>query len=69
MKFLDGKKTYIGILVAAAPTVAGFFGYDITVQGAGELGGALGLILTNVETVIEAVGLLVAAYGRLVTRG
>lgn len=68
MKILDGKKTYIGILVAATPTIAGLFGYNISVEGAGELGGILENVMVNIETVIETVGLMIAAYGRIVTK-
>jgi len=68
MEFLEGKKTYIGILIAAFPTVAGLIGYDITVEGAVELGGILGTLLGDIETTIGTFGLLIAAYGRRVTK-
>jgi hypothetical protein len=69
MKFLEGKKTYIGIFIAAAPTVAGFFGYDLSVEGATELGGILGDMLTNIDGLVTLGGTLIAAYGRVVTKG
>ena len=68
MGFLDGKKTYLGILVAALPTVAAIFGYTITIEGAAELTGLVGTLLENVETVIATGGLLLAAYGRRVAK-
>ena len=66
---LDGKKTYIGIATAALPVVAGFFGYNIAVGGVEELGGLLGSLLNNIESVITSAGLLLAWYGRKVTKG
>ena len=69
MSFLNGKKTYLGIIVAALPTVAGLFGYNVTVEGATELTGILGTLLENVEGLIQTGGLLLAWYGRKVTKG
>ena len=69
MSILDGKKTYIGIAVAALPTVLGIFGYNVSVEGAAELGGLIGTVLENVEAVIVSGGALLAIYGRRVTKG
>ena len=65
---LEGKKTFIGLLIAVSPTVAGLFGYNVTVTSAAEFGGLLSAVLDNLEAVIEGVGVLIAAYGRLVTK-
>lgn len=64
MKFLEGKKTYFGILIAAIPVVSGVFGFDITPDNASEIGGIVGDIAKNITSVITSVGLLVAMYGR-----
>ena len=69
MKFFQGKKTYIGLLVAAVPMIAGAFGYNLTTEGATELGDLLVNVLTEFEELITAGGLLFAAYGRKVTKG
>jgi len=69
MSLFDGKKTYIGILLAVAPTFAGFFGYTITLGGAAEAGELLGLLSDNVETLLATGGALIAWYGRAVTKG
>ncbi len=65
---LTGKKTYIGILLAGLPLVAGLLGYNLTPEGAGELTGILGTLVENVEELITTGGLLFAAYGRRVTK-
>ena len=65
---LEGKKTFIGLIIAVLPTIAGLFGYDLTPVGSVELGGLLSTILDNLNAVIEGSGILIAAYGRLVTR-
>lgn len=68
MSFLDGKKTYIGILIAAVPTVAGFLGYNVSVEGATELGDILSNLISEFEEIITLGGALLAAYGRRVTK-
>lgn len=57
-KMLEGKKTYIGIMVAVAPTVAKLFGYDMGTEGQEQLGVAL-------NEIFVMVGGLIAMYGRL----
>ena len=58
---MNGFKTYTGIIVAAAPTIVGFFGYDMTSEGQG-------ILSDNLDKIIELCGLLYATYGRLVTK-
>lgn len=56
-EMLNGKKTYIGIAVAAAPLVAKLFGYEVAPGFDAEA--------TEVLTqLVSAVGLLIAAFGR-----
>jgi hypothetical protein len=68
MSLLQGKKTYLGILVAALPTIAGLFGYNVSVEGSTELVDLLGSAIVELEELITAGGLLFAAYGRRVTK-
>lgn len=69
MSFLDGKKTYIGLIVAALPTVAGLFGFDVADGGASELGALLTEFVVDAEALFTTGGLLFAAWGRKVTKG
>ena len=69
MSIFDGKKTYIGILIAVVPTALSLFGYDVSLQGTAEMGELLTGLVENLEQVIISGGLLIAAYGRLVTKG
>jgi len=63
----EGKKTYIGILIAVIPTLAGFFGY--TVGSVADASTLLGTLADNVEAISVTVGGLIAWYGRSVTKG
>lgn len=67
MSFLDGKKTYLGILVAVVPTLAGFLGFSI--DGIAEAETLLSTLVENIEAVSVTVGGLIAWYGRSVTKG
>ncbi len=66
---LEGKKTYIGLLVAFVPTIAGFLGYSIGPEAASELGGILAVAVDSIEELITTAGVLFAWYGRKVTKG
>lgn len=66
MSLLDGKKTYIGIIIAVVPTLASFFGY--TVGDVAEVGTLLSTLAGNVETISVTLGGLIAWYGRSVTK-
>jgi len=68
MEFFSGKKTYLGILIAALPTLVGFLGFNVTVEGATELGALLGNVIVEFEELIVVGGALFAAYGRRVTK-
>lgn len=58
---LEGKKTYIGLIVAAAPVIGNFFGYDVDpVQVEG--------LVIEVEAVVSAIGIAFATFGRAVTK-
>jgi len=69
MSFLTGKKTYIGIIIAVVPTLAGFFGYTISVGEIAEAGTLLAALADNLEALIATGGALFAWYGRAVTKG
>lgn len=56
---MDGYKTYIGILIAVAPTVAGWFGFSLTPAFGEQVGS---LIMDG----ITLAGAAFAFYGRLV---
>ena len=60
MALLQGKKTYIGIVIAAAPIVAKLLGYDLGDNFGAELEGVI-------NELVSAVGLIIAAYGRAKT--
>jgi len=68
MSFLDGKKTFIGIIVAAAPTILGFFGITLGVGDALEGGALLTTLTENLEAIIVSGGAIFAWYGRSVTK-
>lgn len=68
MELLKGKKTYIGIIIAVVPTIAGFFGYTISAQGVEEAGTLLSSLADNAEAIAVSVGGLIAWYGRAVTK-
>ncbi|QGH72432.1 MAG: hypothetical protein [Siphoviridae sp. ctpQM7] len=57
----QGYKTFLGIFLAAAPTLANLLGYDIGSTFSDEFPKA-------VEDVVTIVGLCVALYGRLVAQ-
>jgi len=67
MSFLDGKKTYIGLAVAALPMLAGLFGFEVAEDGA-SLGVLLTEFVTDAEALFTSGGLLFAAWGRKVTK-
>lgn len=56
---MNGYKTYIGILVAAVPTIAHLFGYEVTESFAGQF-------TSLADLLVQIVGLCFAAYGRAV---
>lgn len=60
MKFLEGKKTYIGIGVTALAFVAQFLGYEVSAEEQSGLNEAI-------TAVIGALGLMFATYGRVKT--
>ncbi len=70
-KFNDitsGYKTLAGILVALVPSIAGWLGYSVTIEGATDLVDILGNLIIELEDTLEAGGLLFAGYGRIVTK-
>lgn len=61
-QFLQGKLTYLGILLTALGALGNLFGFDVPTN---EVKGIVGWFQANWNTVMELVGLVVAAYGRL----
>lgn len=55
---MSGYKTYIGIIVAIAPTVAQMFGYQLTGNFAGQF-------TQSADDIVALVGAAFAIYGRL----
>lgn len=56
---MNGYKTFIGLAIAAVPTLAHIFGYTVAPgfeQSAGEI----------VDSIVQLIGLGFALYGRLV---
>ncbi len=56
---MNGYKTYVGLVIALAPTVAHVFGHTLTPAFSQQLPDLL-------DTGIQLAGLLLAFYGRLV---
>lgn len=56
-KMMNGFKTYIGIAVAVAPTLASLFGYEMTIEGQETLS-------ANLNEIAVMIGGMIAAYGR-----
>jgi len=56
---LTGYKTMIGAVIAATPSIAALFGYDVSESFAGEAS-------SLVDAIITLVGAAIAVYGRLV---
>lgn len=56
---MNGFKTYVGIVIALAPTVAHLFGYTLTPSFTEQFP-------ETVDTIVQLLGLAFATYGRLV---
>lgn len=54
---MNGYKTYLGILIALAPTIAHLFGYQLSSDFAVK-------VPELADTVVQIIGLALAAYGR-----
>ena len=61
-QFLQGKLTYLGILLTALSALGHLFGFTVPTE---EVKGIIGWFHTNWNTLMELVGLVIAAYGRL----
>ena len=61
-QFLQGKLTYLGILLTALGALGNLFGFDVPTN---EVKGIVGWFQANWNTLMELVGLVMAAYGRL----
>lgn len=56
---MQGYKTYLGLAIALAPTVAHLFGYRVTPELSSQLPDIA-------DTLVQLFGLAFATYGRLV---
>lgn len=65
-EFLQGRKTYISILVALSGLVAGRLGVDLPKQ---EINGIIEIIRLNWQDITVFAGLIAAAWSRLVSKG
>lgn len=54
----QGYRTYVGILIAVAPTIANIFGYEVTTAFGEQFPVA-------VDSVMQLIGSAIAVYGRL----
>ena len=61
-QFLQGKLTYLGIAISGLGALGSLFGFSIPTD---EVKGIIGWIQANWDSVMEFVGLVVAAYGRI----
>jgi len=57
--------TIIGIIIAASPTIARFFGYEIDPQTTLELKGLLTIGAESIEGAVTAAGSLLGLVGRI----
>jgi hypothetical protein len=61
-QFLQGKLTYFGILLTALGALGHLFGFNVPTE---EVKGIIGWFQANWNSIMELVGLVMAAYGRL----
>lgn len=67
MQWLEGKKTYIGLMITLVGVVAQLIG-PTAQPFAEDATGILGWLQLNWEVLTQGIGLIVAAYGRAVAR-
>lgn len=60
MEMLNGYKTYVGLIITAAPLVAHLFGYQLTESFAGQFAGLA-------DAIFSLIGTAIATYGRAKT--
>ena len=61
-QFLQGKLTYLGILLTALGALGNLFGFTVPTD---EVKGIVTWLQANWDSLSELVGLIMAAYGRL----
>jgi len=61
-QFLQGKLTYLGILISSLGALGGLFGFTLPTD---EVQNIIHLAQANWDSMAELIGLVVAAYGRL----
>jgi len=60
--WLDGKRTYIGLIIATAGLLGERFRVDVPTH---EINGALDLLAANWDVFAQFAGLIMAAWGRV----
>ena len=60
-KFILKSKTILGLLVTAAPMIAMLFGWTMTEDDSA-------MITQTADSIIQTMGLVFAAYGRIVSK-
>jgi hypothetical protein len=68
-KFFLKSMTIWGLIIAAVPTLAKFLGYDMAPDEAQAVAQAGESLLAHVDGLIEAVGIVLAAWGRVRASG
>lgn len=61
-QFLQGKMTFIGLLLTLAGTLGKLFGWEVP---AAEVNGFLAWLLASWDSLTQGIGLIIAFYGRL----
>lgn len=62
MENLNGYKTFLGLAIAVAPSVATMFGYHTSPNFEGD-------VTEIVSAVVALIGTAIAIYGRIVAKG
>ena len=61
-QFLQGKLTFLGIALSGLGAIGSLFGFTVPTD---EVKGIIGWLQSSWDSLMEFVGLFVAAYGRL----
>jgi hypothetical protein len=64
-KFILKSMTIWGLIIAVLPSLAKLLGYDMSPDEAQAVAGAGDSLLSHVEGIMEAVGIVLAAWGRV----
>jgi hypothetical protein len=61
-QFLQGKLTYIGIVISGLGALGSLFGFSVPTD---EVKGIISWVQSHWDSIAEFIGLVVAAYGRI----